>query len=136
VTVFFDISAALDTQLNTMAGLPPVAWHNKKYTPVQGTLFIRPTLIPATTTAATIGAGSDFSTGLYQIDIFSPADEGKNEASTMSDTIAEQFKRDTELTYNARTVTIRSASQRVIGNSDGWYHYSVDVLYYAYTAKR
>ena len=136
MSVFFDVSAALDDNLNTMVGLPSVAWPNKKFVPTQGALYIRPTLLPADTVTATIGIGSDISSGLYQLDIFSPADDGKNEALLMADTVAELFKRDKELTYNGRTITIRSASHRSIGNTDGWYHLSVDVTYYAYTAKR
>jgi len=136
MSVFFYIIAALDGNLNTMSGLPSVAWPNKKFKPVQGTLFVRPTLLPADTITATIGLGSDLSSGIYQIDVFSPADEGKNEAFTMADTIAEQFKRDKELTYNGRTIVLQGVSHRSIGNADGWFHLSVDVVYYAYTAKR
>lgn len=136
MTVFFDLSAALDTNLNTMTGLPPVAWQNIKYEPVNGTLYIRPTLLPADSTVATIGTGTDINQGIYQIDIFSPLDEGKNEAMLMSDTIAEQFKRDKELVYNGRTVVIRSTSQRIMSNEDSWAHYMVEVVYYSYTGKR
>lgn len=136
MSVFFDISAALDTQLNTMVGLPAVAWPNRKYIPVQGTLYIRPTLIQGSTVTATIGLGSDLSTGIYQVDIFSPSDEGKNEAVTMADTIADHFARDTDLTYNSRTVTIKSTSQTRQFVEDGWYHLVLDIVYCAYTVKR
>jgi len=136
MSVFYDLSYALDNNLNTMAGLPPVAWQNKGYKPVNGTLYLRPTLIPADSNVATIGAGTDINQGIYQIDIFSPLDEGKNEAMLMSDAIAEQFKRDKELVYNGRTVTIRSTSQRIMPNDDSWAHYMVEVVYYSYTGKR
>ena len=136
MTVFFDISAALDGNLNSMSSLPPVAWTNEQYTPTQGTLYLRPTLLPADSNAATIGDGTDINIGIYQIDIFSPADEGKNEIMLMSDTIAEQFKRDTVLTYNSRNITIRRTSQRYVGNFGGWLHFAVDVEYYSFTGKR
>lgn len=138
MSVFFDISAALDQQLNSISGggLPSTAWPNIKYEPVQGRLWIRPTHLPASTFAATIGAGTDLNTGLYQIDIFGPADEGKNEAQVISDTLADLFERDTVITYNSRTVIVKNTSQRYVDTSDGWFHLAVDVEYYSFTALR
>lgn len=137
MTVFYDISAALDTQLNAMSGLPPVAWENDSYIPVVGTLYLRATHIPADSLAATIGSsGIDDNIGVYQIDVFAPADEGKYEAWIMADNIANQFKRDTDLLYNGRTVRITRAS---IGNanvSGGWYQIPVVIVYQSYTAQR
>jgi len=138
MSVFLDISAALDYQLSIMAGLPPVAWENKTYDPVIGTLYVRPTLLPGETTQATLGAqGEDQNIGIYQVDVFAPAGTGKNAAIVMADTIANHFKRGSDLVYNGRTVRIRNVS-RLVGtnNADGWYQIPIEILYISFTTAR
>ena len=138
MSVFLDISAALDAHLNTMVGLPPVAWENRSYTPVVGTLYVRPTNLQGVTVASSQSAskGQDVTIGVYQIDVFAEAGEGKNDAVTMADTIADQFKMDTELTYNSRLVRVASVSRGAANTDDGWYQIPVEVVYNAYSARR
>lgn len=138
MSVYLDISAALDSNLNSMSGKPPIAWENVAYEPTPGTLFARPTLIPGDTTQASLGtSGTDENIGIYQIDIFAEAGQGKNEAVVMADTIADQFKRGTYLTYNSRTVRIVNASrQAMINNADGWAQLPVVITYISFTEPR
>jgi len=138
MSVFLDISAALDDNLNNMAGKPPIAWENYNYEPSLGTLYARATHLPADTTQASLGdSGQDINSGIYQIDVFAEAGQGKNEAYVMADLIADQFKRGTDLTYNGRTVTIRNVSrQPAAKNADGWYQIPIEILYYSYTDAR
>jgi len=133
-THFLDLSAALDARLDAMVGKPPIAWENKKYEPVNGTLYIRPTNLQGETVAMT---ERDKTVGIYQVDIFSPSGAGKNEALVMSDLIADQFKPGTLMTYNSKTVEAQKASRAVISNDDnGWVHIMIEIEYYSYTARR
>jgi len=138
MSIFVDISAALESHLNDMVGKPPVAWENFEYEPEIGTLYIRPTLIAGDVNQASLGdAGQDMNIGIYQIDVFSKAGQGKKEALEMADTIADQFKRGTDLTYNGRNVRIRSVSrQAAINNADGWYQIILEISYISYTEAR
>ena len=137
-TSFLDISAALDQQLNAMAGLPDVAWDNFEYEPALGVSYLRPTLIPGDTLPDTIGAnGEDLSIGIYQIDIFTEAGEGKNAGMVLADLIGDQFKHGTQITYNGVTVEIKSVSVKVsINNKDGWYQMPVEIVYYSFNVRR
>lgn len=138
MSIFLDISAALDSHLNDMVGKPPIAWENLAYEPAIGTLYARPTLLPADVIQSTLGTnGTDSNIGIYQIDIFAEAGQGKNEAVVMADTIADHFKRGTDLTYNGRTVRIRSVSrQTAINNEDGWYQIPIEINYISFTEAR
>jgi len=137
MSVFTDISIALDTRLGTMSGLPDVAWPNRTYTPVIGTTYLRPTLLPADSIAATVGtSGTDENIGVYQVSVFTEAGNGKSAGMVMSDLIASHLKRDTELTYNSRTVRIKNVSQSPASTSGGWFQIPVNIEYYAFTAKR
>lgn len=138
MSVFLDISAALDTHFNTMVGKPPIAWENKAYTPVVGTLYARVTNLQGDTVASSQSAskGQDITLGVYQVDVFAEAGKGKNDALVMADTIADHFKMDTELTYNSRLVRVASVSRGTTNTSDGWYQVPVEVVYNAYSARR
>ena len=138
MSVFVDISAALEDHLNNMVGKPPIAWENFGYEPTTGTLYIRPTLLAGDVVQASLGdSGQDMSVGIYQIDVFSQAGQGKKEALEMADTIANQFKRGTDLTYNGRNVRIRNVSRQVaINNADGWYQIIIEISYISFTEAR
>lgn len=134
-SVFKDISAALDKNLNDMVGKPPVDWEAKKYTPVNGTLYLRPTNLQGDTVAVT--SAQDETNGIYQVDIFAPADKGKFEATEMADMVADQFKQDKSLIYKTQTVNVRNVHRRTISrNDDGWLHMAIEVTYYAFSDKR
>ena len=76
--VFANISGALDTHLDDMVGRPPVAWENKKYAPTIGELYLRPVNMQGETVAIT--SEQDETVGVYEIEIFAPANEGKEES--------------------------------------------------------
>ncbi len=147
MSVFLDISAALDGHLSAMIGLPTLldsdgnnigaAWDNKEAVPVIGELWLRPTLLPAETVQATLGeSGQDMSQGVYQIDVFAPLGEGKNEALAMADKIADHFKRGTDLVYNSRTVRIKNVSQAASVKNEGWFQIPINIVYMTHTEAR
>lgn len=138
MSVFIDIDAALSYHLNSMVGLPAVAWENKRYEPVKGTPFIQPTNLPTESIQSTLGdSGTDENGGIYQVDIFTEANKGKKQLMDFADLIADHFKRGTNLTYNTTTVRIKSVSLSVANvTADGWYQSSVEINYISFTNAR
>lgn len=137
--IYAGISGALDSRLNSMSGLPPVAWENRRYEPVQGTLYLRTTLLPGSTTQASLGtSGLDVSLGIYQIDVIAPINENKAEALAMADDIADQFNRGLDLTYSGITVTILNVSRRsgFKSQNEAWWVVPVEVSYRSFTSPR
>lgn len=134
-TYHLDISAALDVNLNTVASANsiPVAWENVDYKPTVGTLYLRPTLLPADTDP--FGTSYDSSLdhlGIYQIDVIAPVDQGKGQAFTKADIIATAFSYG-ELSYNGVIVTIKSSSPSP-GKRDGaWFILPVIISYQSIT---
>lgn len=138
MTIAYDIGYALDNQIESMTSAPPIAWENKVYKPIKGTLYIQPVNLPANTEGATIGGteSTDETLGVYSINVFSPLGEGKKEAVNMADTIADRFKRDTELTYNSHTVRINNVTIKQGRNDGAWYQIPIDIQYQSFTARR
>ena len=139
MSIFRDISAALDSSLNTAATGTAfaVAWENSDYTPASNAYYMRPTLMPGTTQQAGLGAsGLDQHLGVYQVDIVVPASTNKAAAITQADLIAEQFKRGTILTYGGVSLRL-SKTSRGTGRVDGAYFtIPVNVTYQSFTNPR
>ena len=133
-TYYNDMRAALDTRLTTLAGSTPIAWENTNYKADADTEFLRSTFIPSDTSQYTLGdTGKDVTRGLYQVDVFAPAQMGR---TTKPDSIADHFKRGTILTKNATRVRIRSVSVGR-GTLDGaWYIVPVTMNFETITEAR
>ena len=133
-THFTDIYGALRTRLNSMPSVPPIAWENINYSPNSNTLFLRPTLIPAPTSQASLGdSGLDINNGIFQVDVFIPDNVGR---STWPDAIADRFKRGTVLTQNSIDVRIVSASLLTAVKDGNFYIVPVAIRWQAFTAAR
>lgn len=139
-SVFTDISAALEGHLAAMPFtlpevMPPVAWENKPFEPVKDTLFLRPTNLQGETVAVT--HDQDETLGVYQIDIFAPAGDGKFAVVDMADKIADHFKQDTSMMYLSQRVRVQNVSRGKIETDDnGWVRLNIDVRYYAFSDRR
>jgi len=136
-TVFADISSALDSRLNTLAGTTPIAWENTVYVPVKDTLFLRPTNLPAETLQAGLGvSGIDEYIGIYQIDIFAPSGTGRGEAESKADAVADHFKRGTDLSNNGKTIRLGNVSRNAGIKSDDRFIISISINYMAHVTPR
>lgn len=133
-TFFNDIQAAFDTKLGASVS-DPVAYPNIPYEPSAGTVYIRPTFLPAETTQASLGAtGKDETNGIYQIEVVVPRGSGRPQTV---DTVADAFKRGTVLTYNGVNVRVRSVSIGVALVTDtAWYSVPVSVNFQTFTEAR
>jgi hypothetical protein len=136
-TIFNDISAALDQQLGSLAGTTPIAWTNSEYTPTKGTMFLRPTNLPAPTLQGGLGtSGLDVNVGIYQVDVVGMVGTGKGLVAAKVDAVADHFSRGTDLTYNGVTVRLGNVSHNA-GLIDGdRYYVSVSIQYRVYTTPR
>ena len=87
-----NIQLALDTQLQTVAGLPTFYQENQAATSQNINAFCRSTLAAAKSTI--IGSGINpvvQQTGLYQVDLFYPVGYGYSAARNMADAVIAAF---------------------------------------------
>ena len=133
-TLFNDIQAALDTRLVSMTGGYDIAFPNVPYEPEAGTTYLRPTFLPAETLQAALGDdGKDITVGIYQVDVFNPAGAGR---TSVPDTIADHFKRGTNLAYNGTTLRVQSVSILSATIDGSWQIVPVSISFYTYTDAR
>jgi len=133
-TFFADIQGALNARLSTLAGSPSIAYENNDFDEQSGTEYLRATWLPAESAQASLGdTGKDRHDGLYQVDVFTPKDEG---SSTFVDAIADHFKRGTILTQNLVNLRIVSVSVETARTEDNFYQVPVTIRYQTFTGAR
>lgn len=84
----------------------------------------------------TLGAnGQDTITGVFQIDVMTPKNNGDIQGLSIADTLCETlFKSGTTHTHNGVTVKIRSAGVKT-GDDPNWHRHIIDVTFYCYLAR-
>lgn len=125
---FLETQSALAQRLNGVSGLPTVYWGGVRNTPVKGTDWVRPTMIPFESTPATLG-GAQSNTGIYQVAIFIDLGQGEGPLLTLMDAVKDHFRASVRLTEGSTTVFIRSVSisQPVI--TEAWLQGNVEIGY-------
>lgn len=128
MNTFLNIQTALDKTLAAMAGLPSVSWANIRYVPVNGTSFLRPSLLPAASELYTL-SDSNRNSGIYQIDIFTPVEKGMNAGLVLADDIKTHFESNRRISQGGNIVFIKAVS---LGNSErqeAWNRIYVEINY-------
>jgi len=133
-TVFNDVQSALDARLASMSGSLDIAFPNIPYEPAANESYLRANFLPADVVQAALGAsGKDRIDGVYQVDVFTVAGTGR---TNIPDTIADHFKRGTNLTYNSNTVRIINVSINPAIISGSWQAVPVSINFYSYMTAR
>ena len=127
MTIASKILNTLSTRLSVLPSVPPIALPNDKYAPVIGTMFLRANILPADTVTATVESLENHK-GIYQVDVFVPAETGTFAVNNMADSIADHFAAERDLTgIRIRSITIDR------GDRDGaWYIVPVSIVYDTY----
>jgi hypothetical protein len=101
------ILEAMNTRLNEYVTANPidVAWSGIPLDPVGK--YLRPNLLPTPTVTAGVGEGSrNLLSGIYQVDVFWPENEGESLPYGIAGDIIAYFKRGTQLTYDGQVIKI------------------------------
>ena len=127
-----DARAALDAELALIQS-DNVAWENTVYTPKEGVGYLRPFLLPAEPSQATVGVnGLDRVSGIYQIDIAEPKDGGSGALLRKVDQVISQFARGSTVSSNGVTLTIQRSWPGPAIARDSFYIIPVSVSWYTY----
>lgn len=127
------IRSALTARLQTLSGLPAVAWENVPFTPVAGHPYLKPTLLPAEPFQAELGtSGQNIHMGIYQISIFCPTGTGIASLNTLRDALCDHFKRGTSLVYSGIETRITKAFPGQMLQETDYIHQPITIQWRAY----
>jgi len=133
-SIYDDIRAALEVKLNSVSGLPEVAWENLTYEPTTGTSFVKPRLIPTIREPAVRGLNPQiYYQGLFRVDCFVAEGLGPASADELADKIIDAFEATTDVSHNGTIISIRYA-EREQGMPDGaFFMVPVNISWYIYS---
>ncbi len=128
------IRNALNARLNTLPSLPSVAWENIAFTPKTTETHLRVNFLPAPTRpAANHKSAMDFESGIYQIDVYSPQDQGPNPASDVAESIRQHFSRGSTLVNSGITVNVEATPSMTSNDREGgFWRVRLTVPWFAY----
>jgi hypothetical protein len=126
-----NIQIALNTKLNGVSGLPHLVLPNTDYTPVNGTKYVRATLLPAERALETLNDINPHE-GIYQIDLYYPLKKGTSALWIMADTIKAAFDADKRLVANSQNVFVQSVNISQAVREEGFWKCYVAVNYLSY----
>jgi len=131
----FEIEKALNAQLVRYAteiansiGVDNIAWANHTYTPVIDTPYIIPDFIAAMTRSVGVGLGTpNRVTGFYQLDVFTPSNQGKGDLLKIVDDLHEYFKRGTSITHDGTEVRITKFRPGPSFDREAWFVQTIQI---------
>ena len=129
-----DINTALSVRLAELqtAGVPPIAWENAEYTPVEGTLYLRESFLPNIKDAVGVAhTSADDYEGLYQVSVMDGRGDRRFDAQEQARLISLHFPRGAEYTYNGVTVKITGTRLASAITEDGWFQIPVTISWRA-----
>lgn len=128
------IRNALNARLSTLSSLPSVAWENVVFTPKTTETHLRVNFLPAPTRpAANHKSAMDFESGIYQIDIYAPQDQGPNPASDLAERIRQHFNRGLALSNSGVVVNIEATPSMAANDREGpFWRIRLTVPWFAY----
>lgn len=131
--IYDDIRQALEVKLNSISGLPSVAWENVQFDPEDNTSYVQPMFSPTNRQPAVRGLNpQQYYRGLFTVNVYTPADQGPSAADTLANTIIENFEATSDLTANSKTISIRTADRRMGMKVNNHYLVPVIIEWYCY----
>lgn len=126
-----DVQQAFETWLSMMPGLPDVAWPNVEHTPTEGSTYLRPSLLPASSSTFDL-LDKQLNPGIFQVDIYTPAGAGSAESLELADAIYDHFARQ-DLSTGTVCLRVNQIEVNQAIRIDSWHVLSVSIYYNSYS---
>jgi len=135
-TTFADIDEIFNIAVLNAGFSIDVITENLDYSPNISTPYIAAFLLPLPTVQASLGSnGCDNQSGIYQLDINYPKDQGTTALKEMADEINGVFFSGANFSNSNLTVNIKNVSINRVIVQNGWASLSVSIEFYAYSMR-
>lgn len=134
-SVYDEIRAALEVQLASIAGLPPIAYENVSYSPTTGVSFVQPKFIPVSRRPAVRGLNPQQRyDGVFRVFCYTPEGQGPAAADAIADKVIEAFEATTSLPQvgSGGILSIDYAERDSGSINHPWYYVAVNIGWYLY----
>jgi hypothetical protein len=126
---YTSIQKGLESKLNTLSGLPDVAWENVAYNSLEGVPYIVATNNYVSNTLVTMGPnGMILYKGFMTLNLWFPANGGSGPINTLKDSIITLFKAGTSLIVDGLRLMLTESGLKGTSKNDGvWYQATIVV---------
>jgi len=125
-SIYEEIRATFEVTLNSVVGIPSVAWENVSFTPTTNSPYIRVRMVPTVREPAVRGLNPQmYYQGYFLVECCVPEGNGPATGDDLADLIIDAFEATTDLTNAGTTLSIRYA-ERDLGTQQGS-HYCIPV---------
>jgi hypothetical protein len=133
-SIYDNIRAAFEVKLNSVTGVPSIAWENLSFSPTTGQPYVKPRLIPTRREPAVRGLNPQmYYQGIFRIECYVPEGNGPSAADDLADKIIGAFEATTDVSSGGTIVSIRYA-EREQGELDGpFYMIPINIGWYIYS---
>lgn len=126
-----NVRSALETRLATVAGLPAIAYEGVRYTPVPGTPFVEPTIVPISERPVTMGDGHlVLHEGIFMVVLVYPNGKGSGAIEAMANAVKSKFKASDTENVNSVIVRFRYAERLPSVHQSDWIRVPVAIGFY------
>lgn len=109
---------------------------NEKYEPTTEKEWAKISFLSSPPVVGTIGGtGDDYMSGIMQIDLKYPLNEGIYDANQKADSIRTYYKMGKKFTYSGVTISIQSNQVSQRGEVSGWYTVTCSINYTSYIGR-
>lgn len=91
------ITQTLFTRLDALPAKPPIKWPQRQFHGNESELYLQPFVLRGITDLQTLSGGLSISTGVFQVNVVAPRDNGSRPAEDQADAIAAHFNADRSL---------------------------------------
>lgn len=129
---YTDISAAMATRLNGLAGSYAIQFENQNFTPPAGAPYLAESMNPTGVVPVALrSGGTDALEGFYQVLCYAPAGLNKGAAFAAADAVEGRFTRGLRLTHGSTTVVVLRAERNAGFRSGDRFVVPVSIYYRA-----
>lgn len=132
MSVFKDIQLALDTELKRIPLGLDIAWENVAYEPKAGRPWIRPTVLNGRSDFLNLDNMQE-NPGIYQVDVFFPANKGTGNLLDAVDAIFNHFNALNSVIHGVNKIEVGSVRKKSSMNEDAWFTASVEIVFNCYS---
>lgn len=124
------LTAAWSALATAQGWASSVAWPNKTFIPVTGTTWFRATVLKGIPQTVEMGPyAQQLNTGIMQIDVFAPKDEGEGPAEIKAKSITDAFPIGGSCSYGSSVLRFENAYAMTGIIEDAYYHVIIRVEY-------
>lgn len=128
------VTGKADASPLAVSAAEPTATVDEAQAPAYGSVWMRPTVMPAMSSQATLGNdGLNMQRGVFQVSVFAPSGYSWGRVKAVADAVAALFTRGTRLDADGFEVVIERVWPSTMADDGAWVHVPVSVSYRAHT---